>query len=150
MHMRWPLLIVLLAATGCDSTTPRYMGVARGEITIAGSDFVVFRRGLEVEAYRVSREDRPSEQGVLLRAGFAMEALTGCEIAPGSMTGDQAIVRATLKCNDLPRAVPGAMFEIRGATATCVTVETRPFPKDWLPASETDCLIEAFPLWPYF
>ena len=143
MHSRVFTIAVALTVAACDSPTPRYLNGSSAEVEIAGSRFVVFRNGVEVEAYRVSREDRPSEQKILLRAGFAMEAVSGCKISPGSMTGDQAIVRATLQCGAQQLSLPAASVTIHGAPMTCVTISARPFPKDWLPQSETNCVIEA-------
>lgn len=133
----------LLAA--CASPTPRYADKARVAVQIDGSRFVLFRRGAEVEAYRVSREHRPSETAILLKAGRAIEALTRCPIASGSLTGDQAIVRAEVDCRKSRQGPAGTRIDLHGIFATCVTTEGPILPNDWMPAAEVDCFLDWHP-----
>lgn len=138
-------LLALFLLAACASPTPRYAGKARVAVQIDGSRFVLFRRGAEVEAYRVSREDRPSETGVLLKAGRAIEALTRCPIASGSLTGDQAIVRAEVDCDRSRQGPAGTRIDFHGIFATCVISQGPILPNDWLPAAEVDCLLDWYP-----
>ena len=139
--LRCCLIFLAVVLAACGSPTPRYSGGPRALADVDGSRFVVFRRGDEMEAYRISHEARPSEGAVLLRAGRAMQALTGCPIRKGSMTGDQAIVRARIACAGAPPGTRGPLIEVRGVLATCVTVENDTYPNEWRPAYEVDCLL---------
>lgn len=96
--MRACLAILLLALAACDSPSPRFAGGERSLIEVEGSRFSVYRVRDEVEAYRLSREARPREEEVRRRAILGIEAATGCWVRPGSVSGDQAIVRAKIDC----------------------------------------------------
>jgi hypothetical protein len=89
---------MFLTLACCTSASPRFLGAARDEVSVEGSRFIVFRRASEVEVHRVSTEWRPRESVVLAKAIIAIETSTGCRVRPGSMTGDPAIIRASLDC----------------------------------------------------
>ncbi|RVT82167.1 hypothetical protein DXV76_16965 [Rhodobacteraceae bacterium CCMM004] len=93
---RW-LAILALAAAGCDSPSPDFMGAPATRVEVAGSTFSVRARDGRAEAIRVSREWRPGRSETLERGGEAIRRATGCELA-GPPEGDQAIVTAVLIC----------------------------------------------------
>lgn len=74
------------------------MGWPVTEVEVEGSLFAVHRRGADVEVYRVSFEPLPRLETVLARALTAIETATGCGVAPGSLSGDQALIRARVEC----------------------------------------------------
>ena len=92
------LAALLLMLTACASPSPRFMGGERTEITIEGMAFTVFRRGSEVEVYRTGFAVLPRQRDVFTRAITAIETATGCRVRPRSMTGDAALVRASIDC----------------------------------------------------
>ncbi len=91
-------LACALVLAGCTSPSPRFAGTARQEVSVEGSRFIVFHRGDEVEVHRVSPEFLPRQRDVFLRAIMAIETVTGCALRPRSLTGDQAILRASVDC----------------------------------------------------
>lgn len=92
------IIACALIVLGCTSPSPRFAGAARQEVTVEGSRFIVFRLGDEVEVHRVSPEFLPRQRDVFIRGLTAIEAVTGCPVRPRSLTGDQAILRASIDC----------------------------------------------------
>ena len=93
---RFVLILVFLGA--CDSPSIAFRDGVHGTAEAGGSRFGIHVKGDRVEAYRVSREWRPRLDEVRVRAVTAIEGLTGCAVKPGSVDGDQAIIRARLRC----------------------------------------------------
>jgi len=89
---------VVLVLAGCNSPSPSMLGAPMAEVEIAGSRFAVRRSGDRIEAMRLSPELSPNKRATALKAAVAIEQLTGCRIRPGSVSGDQAMVRAELDC----------------------------------------------------
>jgi len=58
--------------------------------------------GDRAEAIRINREWAPNLNYTAARFARAFEAVSGCELRPNSMQGDQVVVQARLKC-DVPR-----------------------------------------------
>lgn len=94
--MRWPLLVLCLGLAGCDSPSPQFMGAPQAEVTVDGMRFSVHRRGDAVEVYRLGFIFRPSEAEVLAKAERAILMTTGCAVR--HLNGDQALIKATLRC----------------------------------------------------
>ena len=96
--MKRPAFLVFLVLAACSS--PRFLGEPSEVVTEAGSSFRVYMRraSREVEAHRISPELLPSRSLVLAKAVSAIEYATGCGVVPGSVEGDQAIIRAEVDC----------------------------------------------------
>ncbi len=96
--MRLPLSLALLMLAACAS--PGFLDEPSQVVTETGSSFRVYmRRGTDqVEAHRISPELLPSRSLVLAKAVQSIEYATGCGVRPGSLDGDQAIVRAEVDC----------------------------------------------------
>ena len=94
-----PALLVL-ALCACDGPSGGFAGVAPVVVTSDGSTFSVRIRGDAAEAVRTNMEFAPSLAAVAPRAVDAIERASGCRVAPGSVTGDAAMVRADLDCPD--------------------------------------------------
>ncbi len=75
------------------------MGTPAAVVVIDGSRFAVHRRADRVEVYRISAEAFPKRAEVLLKAQLAILRATGCPVRPGSLQGDQALVKARLACD---------------------------------------------------
>jgi hypothetical protein len=92
--------IVSLAAILAGCASPAFLGERSQVVTEAGSTFRVYMRSGsgEVEAHRVSPELLPSRSLVLAKAEQAIAIATGCDIIPGTMEGDQAIIKAEVDC----------------------------------------------------
>jgi len=91
-------MIVCALLFGCDSPSLAFQGTPAQQITVGPTTFSVRIKGDRAEAMRTSREWRPSESAVLTRAEQAIRQASGCEIATNGLSGDQAIIRARLKC----------------------------------------------------
>jgi len=106
--IRWLAPVAFLFFTACDSPSPAFMGADATIIVVQGSQFSVHRRDDWVEVYRTSFEYLPRREVVLARAQVAIEQATGCTVKPRSLTGDQALIRAQLKCaNKAPPPLSG-------------------------------------------
>lgn len=87
------LLVLLLAA--CDSPGPDFGALPGTRVTVDGSTFSVRRRGNTAQAIRLNIERRA---GIMARGFIAIEQATGCEVRPGTLTGDPAVIYARLSC----------------------------------------------------
>lgn len=98
--MTKPIAIFALFAFLAGCASPAYLGERSQLVTEAGSSFRVYMRSGsgDVEAHRVSPELLPSRALVLVKAEEAIAFATGCRVIPGTMEGDQAIVRAEVDC----------------------------------------------------
>lgn len=94
MTRPFPVVLILVLAA-CDSPGPDYVGIPPTRVTVDGSTFAVRRNGAEAQAIRLNAERRP---GVGARAFMAIERATGCQIRPGTVTGDPAVIYARLSC----------------------------------------------------
>lgn len=90
--------ILLLTLSACASPSPRFIGAERSEISVEEMTFTVFRRGSEVEVYRTGFAPLPRQRDVFTGAITAIEAATQCSVRPRSMTGDAALIRASIDC----------------------------------------------------
>ncbi len=93
-------VVLCLMLVACDSPRPELF---RGSVTvvqIAAIQFRVYMQngGNSVEAHRISFETLPSLVLTLDRGVKAIEIATGCNVVPGSLRGDQAIVLAEVDC----------------------------------------------------
>jgi hypothetical protein len=130
---------LLLAA--CDSPSLMFAGGERRLVEVGAARFAVYRQGDAAEAYRLNPEALPPRGQVLLTAGRAIEAATGCRIRPGSMTGDWSIVRASLECGGAGGRA-GIDVTVQGLGPACTVVRAPDFPEDWLPEAEITCVFE--------
>jgi hypothetical protein len=93
--------VVLLVLAACDSTTPAVARWPHTTVDQGGMTFGVhWNRELEqAEAYRISHHWRPRLSTVMANAKVAIERVSGCKVAEGGLSGDQAIVKARLACS---------------------------------------------------
>lgn len=91
-------LIAFALLTGCDSPSPRFAQGTRYEASADGSDFTFYRLGEEVEIYRISPEALPGRSATFAKAAIAVHTATGCDVVPGSMSGDAALMMAEIIC----------------------------------------------------
>lgn len=92
----WILAGVILF--GCDMPEMSMVGVPAQVITVQGSTFSVYIRGTEAEAIRTNFEYGSKAKGVMQRGYIAIQAVSGCDIIPGSFGGDPARMVARLTC----------------------------------------------------
>lgn len=85
--------------TACDMPHPAFSGAEKQVVTVEGSTFSIYRRADWVEVYRTSFEALPRPEDVQRKARVAIMQATGCDIQPGTMTGDQALMRVQLDCS---------------------------------------------------
>lgn len=88
-------ILLALALLGCDSPGPDFGGLPGTRVTVDGSTFAVRRKGNTAQAIRLNMERRA---GVMARGFLAIELATGCEVRPGTLTGDPAVIYAKLSC----------------------------------------------------
>ena len=89
------ILTILAMLAACDAPSPLMRGATTQTVTVEGSDFTVHRLGNRAEAIRTNIEYR---KGIMTRGHHAIELATGCQIVPGSFTGDPALMKARLTC----------------------------------------------------
>ncbi|MGC9419584.1 MAG: hypothetical protein ACP5EN_11510 [Rhodovulum sp.] len=89
-----PILLVL-ALTACDSPGPGFGALPGTRVTVDGSTFAVRRNGNTAQAIRLNMERRA---GVMARGFVAIEQATGCQVRPGTLSGDPAVIYAKLTC----------------------------------------------------
>jgi len=89
------LILVVLMLAGCDSPGPGFGALPGTRVTVKGSTFAVRRNGGTAQAIRLNAERR---DGGMARGARAIELGTGCQIRPGTLSGDPAVVYARLSC----------------------------------------------------
>jgi len=94
--MRLPIVIPLLALAACDTASPEFAGVAPVRVTAGASVFDIRVDGRRAEAVRLNPQPAPRLASVGVPAVLAIEAVSGCRV--DRLTGDQAMMRATLDC----------------------------------------------------
>ncbi|MHA6324649.1 hypothetical protein [Roseivivax sp. CAU 1753] len=92
----WPLLLLLLALTGCNTGGPGFSGIEPVRVSQDGSTFLFRGNGALIEAQRVSVEFAPRFQPVARKAGIAAQIRTGCPVE--WIVGDQAMMILALAC----------------------------------------------------
>lgn len=103
VHRAFYVLFVLAVLSGCAVDSPA-LGFSRANaktLEIGGNTYKVYTEisGDRVEAHRVNVVfPPPSRLLTLTQAQQAMVDATGCDIKKGSLIGDQAMVKAVLKC----------------------------------------------------
>ena len=96
------------------------MGVPAQRISVDGSTFDVRQDGAAAQALRVNHQWPARRDVVFPRAGAAIRAVTGCKLR--RMTGDVAMVRASLSCG--AQAMPPPRLS-RGRAYDCEIVSLR-------------------------
>lgn len=91
------LLFVMLSA--CQSPSPRFLDSPKLEVSAAGFTYAVYVDADEVEVHRTSRALHPELSKVVSGAVIAVEQVTRCKVVPGSVKGDQAIIKAKIDCS---------------------------------------------------
>lgn len=92
------LLIFVLLLVGCSSPSLKFMNIEPVRVIVEGSVFDVYSNGTEVQAIRVNREFLPGKSKAIVRMVMAIEQATGCMVVPTSVDGDQALVKAKIRC----------------------------------------------------
>ncbi|MFQ6553593.1 hypothetical protein AAD018_014745 [Aestuariibius insulae] len=93
-----PVFVLLgLGLAGCNTAPVGFGGIDPVVVEVDGSTFEVRRKGDAASSVRTNVEfARPAT--ILSKAAQAIGQATGCDVVPGSLTGDQAIQRARLSC----------------------------------------------------
>lgn len=92
------LLFGMLLLVGCSSPSLKFMKIEPVQVTVEGSVYDVYSNGTEVQAIRINREFLPNKAKSIVRMVMAIEQATGCIVVPTSVDGDQALVKARIKC----------------------------------------------------
>lgn len=90
------LLIPLLLLMACNGPSPQFRNIEASRVVIDGSVFDVRVKGRRAEAVRINRQYAPRMGVVGVKAGLAIEAVSGCRVK--RIEGDQAMIRASLAC----------------------------------------------------
>ncbi|WP_319824805.1 hypothetical protein [Thalassovita sp.] len=116
-------LIPLMFLVACGGPSPEFRGVQPTRVKLAGSVFDVRVKGDRAEAIRRNAEYAPRMGPIGVKAGLAIEEVSGCRVR--KLTGDQAMIRARLDCGKKHSRYP--------STTTF----------------DLDCEIEIYPTGPY-
>ncbi len=92
------LVPILLLLSACDSPAPAMMGAEATQVTIDTTTFTVRIRDNRAEAIRTNMMAFPTIGEVYPRARAAMEQASGCTVIEDTLRGDQAVMRADLRC----------------------------------------------------
>ncbi|PRY93397.1 hypothetical protein BCF33_2265 [Hasllibacter halocynthiae] len=95
--MRLLLVILLLAA--CSGPQPAFRGVPAATVQRDGFTFHVRRSGGEVELVRTGFVPPRRLPRAYPAALAAARAATGCVPIPGSLSGDPAVIRLSVRCD---------------------------------------------------
>ncbi|NSX53981.1 hypothetical protein [Parasulfitobacter algicola] len=85
---------------------PAYYGVPATRMTVEGSTFDVRIKDNQAQAIRVNMQYAPRPDRMYPKAALAIEKVSGCRIAKGSLNGDQVIINARLACGGKAPRVP--------------------------------------------
>lgn len=103
MKWFWTLSFIPLLAA-CDTASPAFKDAPAQRITIGKSTFDVRVKDRRAEALRVNAEWAPRLEAVAERATMAIETVSGCKVE--RLHGDQAMIKADLKCAGRPAPPP--------------------------------------------
>jgi len=94
-------LLPAIATAGCDTPHPLsdFAGIPPSRVTVQGSVFSVRVAGEAAQAVRTNFDARAwLGREIVPRAGIAMETASGCDVVPGTLRGDAAVIEARLDC----------------------------------------------------
>lgn len=97
MRLVVTLFLALLAACGAQPA-PALLGGARHETTVAGRDYVLYRRGDRVEVMATGGAPPPDDARARATMVGLIPWLTGCTPVAASVTGDASEIRARVRC----------------------------------------------------
>ncbi|MBM7068635.1 hypothetical protein [Actibacterium sp. 188UL27-1] len=92
------LIPICLFLAACGTATPGFMGAEPTRLEVDGMTFDVRLRADEAEAQRRNVKFGVRWADVAPRAGIAIERVSGCQVRPGSLTGDPSVVFAQIDC----------------------------------------------------
>lgn len=96
---RKPILMMSICLLGaCDLPTREFAGIPAQTIVVEQSTFDVRINGERAGVIRTNATGARGLVGVAGRAAVAMEMASGCDVVPGSVTGDRIVYTADLDC----------------------------------------------------
>lgn len=98
--------LALTALAACDIPPPAYYGVEATRLTIEGATYDVRVKDGRAQAIRLNAMYAPNPERLYPQAVAAIRQVSGCEIIRGSLSGDQVIVDARLRCSGRPDPLP--------------------------------------------
>ncbi len=96
--MRYLFLTLAMACAACDSPSITMAGATKTVVQVEQSTFSVYQLGDRVEVIRTNIEYGRDAKGIMARAIAAIPLATGCEVVPGSLDGDPALLTAKVHC----------------------------------------------------
>lgn len=91
-------LIGMVLCSGCNGPSPALRDANGVPVVVEGSEFLIYRRGIRVEAVRTNFEFPATVKSIFPKAAVAIERATGCPPHLATMTGDAAHIKADLNC----------------------------------------------------
>ena len=96
--MRPIVLCLMLLLAACDSPAPRFMGAERFEVSRDGRNYVLYRKGNEVEVIRMGYARRKEHREIHATMIDLIGVVTGCRPVPSTIQGDSGEIRARITC----------------------------------------------------
>ena len=93
-------LLTVLALAGCNTPSMAFRGIGPTKVSVDGSTFDVWVKGLLAQAIRTNVQYAPRMGPIGKRAKAAIEQASGCEVY--RVGGDQALISAVLDCGKGP------------------------------------------------
>lgn len=92
-------LFATLALVACGAQpAPLMMGGARHETQIEGRDYVLYKKGNQVEVIRQGWADPGEHKRIRATMIELVPWLTGCDTVPSTVEGDSGEMRARVTC----------------------------------------------------
>lgn len=101
------IVACLVGLAACNTPPLGYAGINAERVSIGKSTFDVRLKDGQAQAIRVNSEFAPNLNYVAPRARAAMEQVSGCKVADGSMVGDSIVISADLECSPISQETAG-------------------------------------------
>ncbi len=96
--MRLCCLIILLTCAACASPSPAFKNARSGDINISGDRITVFYTPTHAQAVRTNARNKSQRAGAFARLVQAIVTVSGCDVRPRSVKGDDVLITAALIC----------------------------------------------------
>jgi hypothetical protein len=93
------ILISLLVLAACGAQpTPGLWGAERFDVNRDGRDYVLFKKGNQIEVIRLGWAKRGEHQAIRATMIDLILEVTGCQPVPSTLQGDSGEMRGRIRC----------------------------------------------------